>query len=167
MGNYWTWCTPRLQICPRKTFSETTKRHRWYWNGSKYGWIQGFGGGRFRAKSTTCIPPLKILKPNVERIMANFSKMTWKDVIRWEWFWEGIKLDAKMYDHIERFPFLPCHILGGSMIYTPMILWSWWFCIIFVSGNALFGARCHMRTPDFRYSWLVNLPPLTSPPPQK
>ena len=31
----------RLQICPRKTSSETS-RHRWYYYGSKY-WFPGFG----------------------------------------------------------------------------------------------------------------------------
>ncbi len=42
----------RLQICPRKTFSETI-RHRWYQAGSKYWWNPEFGGLIEGKKSAT------------------------------------------------------------------------------------------------------------------
>ena len=50
-GWFWWEISTRLQICPRKTFSETI-RHRWYQAGSRYWWnYQGLAAWFLRAKS--------------------------------------------------------------------------------------------------------------------
>ena len=66
----------RLQICPRKTFSETI-RHRWYQAGSKY-WFLGFG-----FHSGPNLQPWKSLVAHVKppSLFQNFETSTGKSQI--------------------------------------------------------------------------------------